>query len=167
MPAPSARAARAVSWGAGLFAVLACVLAGCGDKHGVRQIELTECRVPKLVYAAQCGKLDVLEDRSKPQGRKLSIAVTVLPANTLSPRPDPLFMLAGGPGQSSDAIAPLAEQLSGVRRTRDIVLIDPRGAGRSSPLRCAALKSRDPFDELLDAETIAQAAQRCVKEIQE
>ncbi len=109
----------------------------------------------------------MLEDRSKPQGRKLSIAVTVLPANTLSPRPDPLFMLAGGPGQSSDAIAPLAEQLSGVRRTRDIVLIDPRGAGRSSPLSCAALKPRDPFDELLDADTIAQAAQRCIKEIQE
>ena len=147
--------------------MLACVLAGCGDKRGVRQIELAECRVPKLVYAAQCGKLDVLEDRSKPQGRKLSIAVTLLPANTLSPRPDPLFMLAGGPGQSSDAIAPLAEQLSGVRRTRDIVLIDPRGAGRSSPLSCAALKSRDPFDELLDADTIAQAAQRCIKELQE
>src|SRR6266702_7328294 len=148
-----------------VLAVLACLLAACGDRHGVRRIELAECRVPKLVHAAQCGKVDVLENRSIPDGRKLSIAVTLLPANTLNPQPDPLFMLAGGPGQSSDAIAALAEQLSGVRRSRDIVLIDPRGSGRSAPLRCAALKPRDSFDELLDADTIAQAAHRCIAEL--
>ena len=165
MLASHTRAARGLFGRATGLAVLACLLAACGDKHGVRRIELTECRVPKLVHAAQCGKVDVLEDRSKPEGRKLSIAVTLLPANTLNPQPDPLFMLAGGPGQSSDAIAPLAEQLSGVRRTRDIVLIDPRGSGRSAPLSCAALKPRDPFDELLDADTIAQAAHHCIAEL--
>src|SRR5438128_1135746 len=165
MPASPAGAARTMSGCAASLAVLACVLAACGDKHGARQIELAECRVPKLVYAAQCGKVDVLENRSIPDGRKLSIAVTLLPANTLNPQPDPLFMLAGGPGQSSDAIAPLAEQLSGVRRTRDIVLIDPRGTGRSAPLRCAALEPRDPFDDLLYADTVAQAAHRCIAEL--
>ena len=86
-----------------------------------------------------CASIEVPEDRSLPAGRKIAIAVTRLPANTLSPKPDPLFMLAGGPGQSAAALAPLAGMLGGVRRNRDIVLIDPRGTGKSSPLRCAAL----------------------------
>jgi hypothetical protein len=105
----------------------AILVAACGSKAPVRQIVLTECRLPKLATAAQCGTVDVPEDRTRPAGRKLAIAVVVLPAATLSPQPDPLIMLPGGPGQSSDALAPLAGALGGVRRNRDIVLIDPRG----------------------------------------
>jgi pimeloyl-ACP methyl ester carboxylesterase len=82
----------------------------------------------------------------------------------LSPKPDPLFMLAGGPGQSSDAVVPLAGMLGGVRRDRDIVLVDPRGAGKSAPLQCAALTPRDPFDELVDTD-FSRAAGRCLAEI--
>ena len=52
-------------------------------------------------------------------------------------------MLPGGPGQSWDALVPLAGALGGVRRNRDIVLIDPRGGGKSAPLHCAALRPRD------------------------
>ncbi len=141
------------------------LLGACGSKSPVRQIVLTECRLPKLVSAAQCGRVDVPEDRGQRAGRKLAIAVVVLPAATLSPRPDPLIMLPGGPGQSSDALAPLAGALGGVRRNRDIVLIDPRGSGKSAPLRCAALAPRDAFDDLVEAETIAATAQRCIAEL--
>ena len=109
--------------------------------------------------------VEVPEDRSKPEGRKLALSVAVLPANTLSPDADPLFMLAGGPGQSAEALVPVAVALGGVRRTRDIVLIDPRGAGKSAPLNCAALAPRDPFDELIAADLAATAAQRCLSEI--
>jgi pimeloyl-ACP methyl ester carboxylesterase len=151
---------RAAVLVAGLVAV-----AACGSKAPVRQIALTECRVPKLATAAQCGTVEVPEDRGLPGGRKLAIAVVVLPAATLSPQPDPLIMLPGGPGQSSDALAPLAGALGGVRRNRDIVLIDPRGTGKSAPLRCPALAPRDAFDDLAEAQTIAAAAQRCIAEL--
>ncbi len=152
--------ARAAALGAGVLLV-----AACGSKAPVRQIALTECRVPKLATAAQCGTVEVPEDRGRSSGRTLAIAVVVLPAATLSPQPDPLIMLPGGPGQSSDALAPLAGALGGVRRNRDIVLIDPRGTGKSAPLRCAALAPRDAFDELAEGETIAIAAQRCIAEL--
>jgi pimeloyl-ACP methyl ester carboxylesterase len=109
--------------------------------------------------------VEVPEDRSQTGGRKIDIAVAVLRANTLNPEADPLFMLAGGPGQSADALVPVAVALAGVRRTRDIVLIDPRGGGRSAPLKCAALAPRDPFDELIDADLAATAAQRCLSEL--
>ena len=83
---------------------------------------------------AQCGELEVPEDRAKPDGRKIRIFAAVLPANTLSPKADPLSILAGGPGQAASTLAPFAARLNEVRRTRDVVLIDQRGTGRSSPL---------------------------------
>jgi len=156
--------ARTTARAAALVAGLALV-AACGSKAPVRQIELTECRLPKLATAAQCGAVEVAEDRGRPAGRKLAIAVVVLPAATLSPQPDPLIMLPGGPGQSSAALAPLAGALGGVRRNRDIVLIDPRGTGKSAPLRCPALAPRDAFDELAEEQTIAVAAKRCLAEL--
>ncbi len=126
-----------------------------------------ECRLAKLASAAQCATVEVPEDRSKSGGRTLALSVAMLPANTLSPDADPLFMLAGGPGQSAEALVPVAVALGGVRRTRDIVLIDPRGAGKSAPLKCAALAARDPFDELIDADLAATAAQRCLAELRQ
>ncbi len=147
------------------LAPFACLLVACGERSTTPRIALTDCRLPKLASAARCASIEVPEDRSSPAGRKISIAITVLPATTLSPKPDPLFMLAGGPGQSAGALVPLAGMLGGVRRNRDIVLVDPRGAGKSAPLRCAALATRDPFDELGDGD-VADAAQHCLREIQ-
>ena len=76
-------------------------------------------------------------------------------------------MFAGGPGQSAEAIVPFAAQLSGVRKNRDIVLIDPRGAGRSAPLNCAALSLRDPFDALLEDAMSDAVAKRCLTELRD
>ena len=124
-----------------LVSLLVCIvaIAGCADRaHGARQIALSECRLPKVAQAVRCGTLDVPENRQHPEGRRLSIFVAVLPANTLSPQPDPLVLLAGGPGQAASTLGPFALSLSAIRRTRDIVLIDQRGTGRSSPLACPA-----------------------------
>ncbi len=144
---------------------LAISLAGCGDRSATRHVALKECRVAKLASAAQCAAVEVPEDRSKPGGSKIALFVAVLPANTLNPDADPLFMLAGGPGQSAEALVPVAAALAGVRRTRDIVLVDPRGTGKSAPLKCAALAPRDAFEELLDTDGAATGAQRCLAEI--
>jgi pimeloyl-ACP methyl ester carboxylesterase len=167
MPTPTCIAQRI------LFRCLVCVslltfaVAGCGNRDGARKIELTDCRLPKLSSVAHCGTVKVPEDRSRTGGREIGIAVAVLSANTLSPDADPLFMLAGGPGQSAEALVPVATALAGVRRTRDIVLIDPRGAGKSAPLKCAAFAPRDPIDDLIEADQAATAAQRCLAELRD
>jgi len=124
---------------ASLATVIALLgLAACSDGARTRTIDLAECRLPRVAQAVQCGRLEVPENRAHPDGRKLSIFVAVLPANTLSPKPDPLVLLAGGPGQAASTLGPFAMQLAAVRRTRDILLIDQRGTGRSSPLDCRA-----------------------------
>ncbi len=124
-------------------------LTGCGnDPAPLRGLALGECRLPNLPTVAQCGEIDVPEDRSKPGGRTIRIFAAVLPANTLSPKTDPLLILAGGPGQAASTLAPFAARFNEIRRTRDVVLIDQRGTGRSSPLTCDALKfgDNDPLE---------------------
>ena len=104
------------------------------------------------------------EDRAKPDGRKLAIFVAVLKANTLSPQPDPLLIVAGGPGQAASALAPFASRLIEVRRTRDVVLVDQRGTGRSAPLDCAAFKPDDDAKDALDVDPLPKA-RACVEEL--
>jgi pimeloyl-ACP methyl ester carboxylesterase len=148
------------------LAALALVgsLAGCGAQHAERTIALAECRLPKLPLAAQCGTLQVPEDRGKPSGRAITIAVAMLPANTLNPRRDPLFILAGGPGQAASHLGQLATLLVGVRKDRDIVLVDQRGTGRSSPLVCDAFKPDESVDAALELDPKPKAAQ-CAREL--
>ncbi|HEX4883000.1 MAG TPA: alpha/beta fold hydrolase, partial [Casimicrobiaceae bacterium] len=150
-----------------IAAVAACAMlvAACGNGGDAsRSVTLSECRLPKMATAAQCGTIEVPENRDQPDGRRISIAFAVLPANTLAPKPDALLLLPGGPGQSGDALVPFASRLGEVRRTRDLVLIDPRGSGRSAPLHCPALEPEDAEDAMLDADPVPAAA-RCAKEL--
>jgi pimeloyl-ACP methyl ester carboxylesterase len=148
------------------LAAMCLAATACGDGRDAapRSLALSECRLPKLAVAAQCGTLTVPENRAAPQGRQITLTVAILPANTLSPRPDPLFILPGGPGQAATYLAPFAAQMTGVRKDRDIVLVDPRGAGRSSPLVCASFAPDDSIDNALDLDPVPRAA-ACAKEL--
>ena len=148
------------------LAMLAVALAACGGATDAtrRTMALAECRLPKVALAAQCGEIAVPENRDAPGGRTITIAVAVLPANTLNPRADPLFILAGGPGQSATSIAPFAVQLTDVRKDRDIVLVDQRGTGRSSPLDCAAFAPDDTPDTTLALDPLPKA-KACAAEL--
>ena len=63
------------------------------------------------------------EDRAARAGRKLALKVVVLPALRRQPAPDPLFFLAGGPGQGAAKMARNVRDLFRTLQTdRDIVL---------------------------------------------
>lgn len=84
---------------------------------------------------ARCGVLRVPEDRTRPSGRTLSLRVLVVPAEEGARAPDPVFFLAGGPGQAATAsVGALAR--SSLADGRDLVLVDQRGTGGSSALSC-------------------------------
>ncbi|HEV7814238.1 MAG TPA: alpha/beta hydrolase [Janthinobacterium sp.] len=76
-------------------------------------------------------------DHDKPDGPFLTLHVTLAPAFRETAKADPLFLLAGGPGQAGSDILPLLEStFRRARATRDIVLIDQRGTGLSGKLDC-------------------------------
>ncbi|MDP2320357.1 MAG: alpha/beta fold hydrolase [Acidobacteriota bacterium] len=86
---------------------------------------------------AYCGTLTVYENRATKQGRQLDLNIVLLPALRADAAPDPLFFLAGGPGQGAAKMAKgLREMFRQVLTDRDIVLVDQRGTGKSHPLEC-------------------------------
>jgi len=88
---------------------------------------------------AYCGGLDVYEDRAAGKGRKIQLAIVVLPSISSDVHADPLVFLAGGPGQAAAQMAHLVQPMfRKVQRTRDVVLVDQRGTGKSNPLNCHA-----------------------------
>jgi pimeloyl-ACP methyl ester carboxylesterase len=146
-----------------LVVALVFIVSGCGsDVTRNRSLRLADCRLPYLATAAQCGTLDVPENRARADGRRISIFAAILPANTVSPKDDPLLILAGGPGQAASNLGAFASRLTELRRTRDIVLVDQRGTGRSSPLVCAAFKPRD--EEAFETDPVPRARD-CVAEL--
>jgi pimeloyl-ACP methyl ester carboxylesterase len=94
--------------------------------------------------AALCGTLRVPEDRSKPDGRQIGLRVAVVPAVAAVHQPDPLFVVAGGPGDAATQFfAWLPAVFQGVHATRDIVLVDQRGTGASNALELPAVPDTD------------------------
>jgi pimeloyl-ACP methyl ester carboxylesterase len=99
---------------------------------------LAPCHLPGLSERVECGVLTVPEDRANPTGRRIAIHFARIPSSARPAASDPLLVLAGGPGQAAMDYAPLmANAFREARKRRDILLIDQRGTGRSSPLRCA------------------------------
>ncbi|HEX8789630.1 MAG TPA: hypothetical protein VF765_01675, partial [Polyangiaceae bacterium] len=144
----------------GPAATLAC-LVSCGASLAPRvpalpspsRIGLQPCAVTGVGRPALCGVATVPEDRATRVGRTLSLDVVVVPAaDKERTNPDPLFVLAGGPGQAATELAAdTLQSLTSVSETRDIVFVDQRGTGRHSPLRCPLL----PNDGAPDFGTLA------------
>ena len=139
-----------------LLLLLALVLVACSGGNDAAEraptIPLESCRLPGGVMA-QCATLTVDEDRATPGGRTIDLDIAVLPATGSSSvvQPDPLFLLAGGPGQAATEVYPLATFLfSEVIRTRDIVLVDQRGTGDSNGFACENLEDESLPDDLPD-----------------
>jgi len=117
----------------GLLALPAAAPARQGQR-----LALEPCSLPGLEGEARCGVHRVFEDRRAGSGRTIPLFVAVLPAREPPAAPDPLFVLAGGPGQAATGLAGfIGAAFEAVRRSRDIVLVDLAGTGRSAALQCA------------------------------
>jgi pimeloyl-ACP methyl ester carboxylesterase len=86
---------------------------------------------------AQCGTLTVAEDPSASDGRQIELNIAVIPAVSRDPAPDPIFLMAGGPGQAAtEAFLPVMPAAQRLHFKRDVVMVDQRGTGASHPLDC-------------------------------
>jgi pimeloyl-ACP methyl ester carboxylesterase len=117
------------------------------------------CHLPGSEEALRCVSVAVPLDYARPGGASIALHVTLAPAFREAARADPLFILAGGPGEAgSDVVPLLASTFRKTRATRDIVFIDQRGSGRSGKLGC---ESADEAEALGEAEAEA-AARACL-----
>ncbi len=125
-----------------LFILVGCMpMTPASQTPAVEKLPLADCTLQTaglpMSVQAKCGRLTVFEDRVSGTGRQIDLHIAVIPAASRTPEADPLFLLAGGPGQAAtEAFLPMLSILNGLNMKRDLVMVDQRGTGQSHPLRC-------------------------------
>ena len=116
------------------------------------KLTLENCHLGEIRSQVKCGKLEVPENYQQPGGDTIAVNFAVLPAIDDSEYKAPLMFLAGGPGQAAVELATgLNHVFREVRKTRDIILVDQRGTGESSPLSCDFEAVDNVYSSLPDA----------------
>jgi pimeloyl-ACP methyl ester carboxylesterase len=121
---------------------------------------------------AQLGRITVPMVRARPNAGNAEIAFVRLQAGDGKSGATPLVFLPGGPGGSGIGATRSRESLEGFARLAqlgDVILLDPRGVGRSTPRAvCAAPAPLTPEERFADAAKITArataAAKTCVEE---
>ncbi|MET0886507.1 MAG: alpha/beta hydrolase, partial [Mycetocola sp.] len=91
----------------------------------------------------RCGYLTVPENRDDPEGKQIRIFVMRAPATSDDPKPDPLVMLAGGPG-GAGSFEITGKIAAGLNADREVIFVDQRGTHFADPLlRCPEAEQAD------------------------
>lgn len=152
----------------------AMVLAGCGQQSApdgmlrddgqgnlsYGTLSFTPCSLsaPGQAVEAYCSKVAVPENPDVPDGHTISLAIALVPSRGLA-QADPVYMIAGGPGQSAlESYPQVHRAFDDVRRNRHVLLVDARGTGGSNPLRCDAEEDANEGMFDVDTQTAEQVA---------
>lgn len=130
---------------------------------------LENCHLKGIKAQVKCGTLLVPENYnkggSKSDGVKFLLNVAILPAIDNSKHKTPFMFLAGGPGQAAvELAAQLKQALNDIRKTRDIILIDQRGTGKSNALSCDEVASPNAYT-LTQADFTVDEVKQCLVQI--
>ena len=133
------------------------------------QIEFSNCMLAlpgtNFTASARCGSLEVPENPADPEGRKITLNIAVAPATGSTTEPDPVFFFAGGPGQAAtETWVIIRPNLRQIRKTRDIVMIDQRGTGKSNKLECESNIEED-LNQEIDLDLIRSEIEKCLAEL--
>ncbi|MBV8491391.1 MAG: alpha/beta fold hydrolase, partial [Candidatus Eremiobacteraeota bacterium] len=125
------------------FLVLALFFAGSHRALAAPDFQTAACpKTPEPIKAlqhARCGYLIVPEDRSKPAGRVIRLAVAIVPAASKTAKPDPIVFMAGGPGEAAILDTPFLVD-AGINSDRDVIIMNQRGTLYDDPeLNCPEL----------------------------
>jgi len=163
--APVTAPAALVSFRLAVAAAAALLVTGRCPAAQAGGLSLSACQLHQAVdltlIQAECGRLAVPENPAAPHGRQIDLRIAVVPAVSTRKQPDPLFILAGGPGMGAasfyTSVAPAFER---IQRDRDIVLLDQRGTGGSNALDCES--SEEDLYQSSIAQIIAET-RRCLR----
>ncbi len=151
-----------------LYAGLA-VLALAGSPSA-QALELEDCRIsagpgyPGI--KARCGTLARPENPADPESPDIELRVAVVPALNLSPDPDPVVPIAGGPGQGSiEFYAAYRGAFESLRRNRDILLVDQRGTGESATMDCPIDDEAILFESEFSLDDTIEYVRECLDEL--
>ncbi|MEU9037886.1 alpha/beta fold hydrolase [Streptomyces sp. NPDC048352] len=100
-----------------------------GAASGARFVPGPCPKTPEPVAAlakARCGTLEVPENRARPGGRTIKLAVARIAAASAKPAADPVVFMAGGPGGDTFDDLPFVID-SGLNKDRELIVMAQRG----------------------------------------
>lgn len=112
---------------------------------------------------AELGRLVVPENRTKTDSRSIELVFLRFKSTAERPGP-PIIYLAGGPGGSGINLARGARfpVFDAMREVGDVIALDQRGAGRSTPLLTCQQRWNFPVDQAGDPAALLRIAlERC------
>ena len=129
------------------------------------KLTLDNCHLDGIREQVKCGSLLVPENYAKEDGEQISVNFAVLPAIDNTENKTPLMFLAGGPGQAAvELAAGLRSAFSEIRKTRDIILVDQRGTGKSHPLECLEVSAEQNVYQVIPEDFSEQEIKDCIAE---
>jgi pimeloyl-ACP methyl ester carboxylesterase len=141
---------------AAIAALAAVGLAACDSRKTATAntaLTFSDCRLKRIDSVARCASVAVPEDYANTggSGKTITIHVAVLPSLARNPESNAVYFFAGGPGQAASDIGGLVSALGDLRKSRDVVLVDQRGTGKSKTLTCDAAAADPNIDPLAQA----------------
>lgn len=125
------------------------------------------CRLPGIKHQVLCGSVQRPLDPQRPDGKQIDIHYALVPALARRKLPDPVLLLAGGPGQSAISLAAASQPLlQRLNNRRDLLFIDQRGTGRSAALECEPPRGAGfatQFDATMQRQWLAECRQRLAR----
>ncbi|MER7174774.1 alpha/beta hydrolase [Streptomyces mesophilus] len=99
----------------------------------------------------ECGRLTVPVDYARPDGATLTLALVRFRTEAQGrQRKGAVVFNFGGPGVSGvDSLPGFRENAGGIAARYDLVSFDPRGVGRSSPVRCGEPDAAEDLERAL------------------
>ena len=144
----------------GFFFSVCCLGAQTSDSRLILRTAQNELPGGKISR----GSFAVFEDREANSGRMIKLDLVILHATGSDPKSDPLFYLAGGPGQANvDVYRGYVE--SWIRQDRDIVFVNLRGTGGDNDLRCELHGGDDNIQGYLENPFDVEEFQICLEEL--
>lgn len=133
------RRAGLISLAVSAFAAIAACSSGSDTSTPAEQITWSPCQRPTSTGAQgtfECGTLKVPLDWARPNGEKITLALTRAKATDTQNRLGAVLMNPGGPGEAALGLVNYAYLSERVRARFDTVAMDPRGVGGSTPVKC-------------------------------
>lgn len=155
-----------------LLAVVAGAPASPALARQVGELTFEKCELPVVgtrptnPLNAECATLEVPENWDDAASRKIKLAIALVPSRSPRPKADPVFILAGGPGQSArESWRMMAGTFRAVLADRHVVLLDQRGTGASNRFDCPTPRDIDPLMAEVDPQQAAALARECVASV--
>jgi pimeloyl-ACP methyl ester carboxylesterase len=128
---------------------------------------LARCAGVPDLPTARCGSVEVPLDRANPAAGTTKVAFALVPRrNASAPSAGTLAFNPGGPGDATIAnAAETAKMFGPLLDERDLLLVDPRGTGRSDALHCRAAEQPRLADLVAPPAHTFEAIGECGREL--